>query len=89
MNKPPVITQDLPLSSLRPGQKGLITGIQDNNPDAIRLVELGFIPGEQVEVLMEAPLGDPVEVRIMGYLLCLRKKEASLVQVQLISLDTH
>lgn len=49
-----------------------------------RLIEMGVLPGVVVEVVRFAPLGDPMELRIRGTSLSLRKAEASCIEVQLI-----
>ncbi len=46
-----------------------------------RLLAMGFVPGTKIEVLRAAPFGDPVEYRVKGYCLSLRKDEAKLVSV--------
>jgi Fe2+ transport system protein FeoA len=46
-----------------------------------RLLEMGLIPGETIEVVRIAPLGDPLEVKIQGYFLSLRKSEAAGVEL--------
>ena len=43
---------------------------------------MGLTPGEKIEVIRFAPLGDPVEVKIRGYLLSLRREEAELIQIE-------
>ena len=47
-----------------------------------RIVEMGVLPGTRVKVLRFAPLGDPIEIEVMGYSLSLRKEEAKLVSVE-------
>lgn len=46
-----------------------------------RLLAMGFVPGSRVDVLRTAPLGDPIEYRVKGYCISLRKEEAKLVSV--------
>jgi ferrous iron transport protein A len=48
-----------------------------------RLLALGFVPGSVIEALRAAPLGDPVEYRIKGYCISLRKEDARLITVAL------
>jgi ferrous iron transport protein A len=40
-----------------------------------RLTELGFVPGTEVMVLRRAPLGDPIEIELRGYRVCLRRQD--------------
>ncbi len=49
-----------------------------------RLMELGFLPGRHLKVIRNAPLKDPIEIEIMGYLLAIRKSEAEYILVEKI-----
>ena len=69
------------LASLGPGQRGLISGYARDDAFTQRLMQLGLIEGADIEVLRCAPTGDPMEVRVMGYALSLRRVEAALVHV--------
>ena len=69
------------LSSLTRGQRGKIYDFIEESDTCARLEEMGVTPGESVEVVRYAPLGDPIEIRIRGYLLSLRKEEADLIKV--------
>ncbi|MCS6984235.1 MAG: ferrous iron transport protein A [Leptospiraceae bacterium] len=68
------------LSELALGEKGQISQIE-SSAIAPRLMELGFVPGEYVELKNKAPWGDPIEVSLLGYRLCLRRKDAEAVWV--------
>ena len=70
----------LPLNELEPGQTGVIQGYASAQPP-IRLLELGLLPGTEVEVIRLAPFGDPMDLRIRGYHLSLRKLEAAQILV--------
>ena len=72
------------LSSLEAGQKGTIVSIQDDEL-VLKLMEMGFTPGEDVVVEQIAPLGDPISVMIAGYQVSLRISEAEAVIVEFIS----
>ena len=69
-----------PLSSLPPGSSGTVTAVMVE--DKGRLLEMGLLPGTRIEVVRYAPLGDPVEIRIRGYNLSLRRHEAEQVWIQ-------
>lgn len=69
------------LSQLNPGQKGTIVSFTDSEM-AVKLMEMGCLPGEMVEVERFAPLGDPIAIRVAGYQLCLRKAEAAVIIIQ-------
>ena len=69
------------LSELQTGEKGVIVKIKGRGAFRKRIIEMGFIKGKTVEVILNAPLKDPVEYRIMDYEVSLRKSEASLIEV--------
>lgn len=69
------------LSELATSQKGTITRVHGSGAFRKRIMEMGFIRGKNVEVIRNAPLLDPVEYRIMGYNVSLRRQEAWLVEV--------
>ncbi|MFT7421311.1 MAG: ferrous iron transport protein A [Arcticibacterium sp.] len=70
------------LSDILPGQSVLVKGFEDEDL-SLKLMEMGFIPGAQVTVTIEAPLGCPVCVTIGGdYQVSLRKSEAATVLVE-------
>ena len=69
------------LSDMKVGQRGKIVGMYDYAPGIQRIQEMGVTAGETVEVVRYAPLGDPMEIRIRGYLLSLRREEARSIEV--------
>jgi ferrous iron transport protein A len=69
------------LGDQRPGYRGRIVGRADNGSVPWRLRELGFVPGTAVEVLRRGPLGDPVELELRGYRICLRRRDLTAVYV--------
>jgi Fe2+ transport system protein FeoA len=73
------------LEDLKIGEKGLITDLDGDQSIIQRLLEMGLTDGETVEVLRFAPLGDPLEIRVRGYNLSLRKREAAAVLIQKLS----
>ena len=76
------------LSDLRLGTSGRVVGLQEDTADdpiAKRLSNLGFVPGRTVTPLRRAPLGDPVVYRVADYELCLRRTEAHMVQVEVLT----
>lgn len=70
-----------PLTSLSPGAKGVVTEIRIPPEHRARLLEMGLLVGTPVELVRFAPLGDPVEIKMRGYNLSLRRHEAELVMV--------
>jgi len=73
------------LSDLKTGQRGVIVKVLGHGSFRKRIVEMGFIKGKSVEVLLNAPLQDPVKYKIMGYEISLRRDEARMIKV--ISVD--
>ena len=69
------------LSELTTGQKGVVVKVLGHGGFRKRIVEMGFIKGKVVEVLLNAPLKDPVKYKIMGYEISLRHDEASMIEV--------
>ena len=64
------------LADLAPAQEGRIRSIVGLDGLSQRLSEMGFTPGQAVRVVRFAPLGDPMQIRIRGFSLALRKNEA-------------
>ena len=69
------------LSELRTGEKGVIVKVLGHGGFRKRIVEMGFVEGKTVEVLLNAPLRDPVKYKIMGYEISLRHQEAEMIEV--------
>lgn len=69
------------LSALATGEKGIIAKVYGHGGFRKRIIEMGFIKGKQVEVLLNAPLRDPVKYKVMGYEVSLRHSEADLIEV--------
>ena len=65
------------------GKQAFIRGFVAESDTCERLEEMGLTPGEPVEIVRYAPLGDPIEIKIRGYLLSLRKEEAERIEVTL------
>ena len=70
-----------PLSALRSGARARIAVVSPERGEhlARRLADLGFVAGQEVEVVRRAPLGDPVVYLVADYEICLRKRDAALV----------
>ena len=69
------------LSELKTGEKGVIVKVHGHGGFRKRVVEMGFVRGKTVEVLLNAPLQDPVKYKVMGYEVSLRRQEAEMVEV--------
>jgi len=73
----------IPLSDLLPGRRARLVPSPDGEEIPRRLQDLGFVPDTPLEVVRRAPLGDPVEIEIRGYRLCLRLEQLTALRVLL------
>jgi ferrous iron transport protein A len=71
-----------PLTSLAAGSSAIVTEIKIPVETRSRLMEMGLLVGSPVELVRFAPLGDPVEIKVRGYHLTLRKHEAEQIWVR-------
>jgi Fe2+ transport system protein FeoA len=71
------------LSELKKGDRGKVVRISGGGGINQRLMDMGLIAGSEVEMQQVAPLGDPIEIRVKGYNLSLRKSEAASIDVEL------
>lgn len=69
------------LSELKTGEEGIIVKILGHGAFRKRVIEMGFVKGQSIKVLLNAPLRDPIKYSIMGYEVSLRRSEAHLVEV--------
>lgn len=69
------------LSEIKPGIKVVISAVEDDEL-LLKLMEMGFIPGETITIEQVAPLGDPISVSVAGYNLSLRLNEARNILVE-------
>ena len=72
-----------------PATRGRIAFVSGKGPIRKRLIEMGLTSDTPVEVVRVAPLGDPMEIKVRGYHLSLRKSEAEHVEVEVLGLDEH
>lgn len=71
-----------PLSHLLPGEKGIVSKVTGTGPIHRRMIDMGIVPGTTIKVEKFAPLGDPMEIKIKGFNLSLRKSEAAMIQIE-------
>ena len=69
------------LSELHTGERGVIVKVSGHGGFRKRIIEMGFVKGKTVEVLLNAPLHDPVKYKVMGYEVSLRHQEAAMIEV--------
>ena len=72
------------LAAMRVGAKGHVVSIDGVDSVSLRLMEMGLLEGEEIQLLAIAPLGDPLEIRLGDGRLSLRRTEAARVLVQLL-----
>ncbi len=75
------------LTNLPVGEKATVVCVHGSNAISKRLMEMGVVPGVLVRVIKSAPFGDPLEIRVRGYHLAMRKSEADAVEVQTAKLQ--
>jgi ferrous iron transport protein A len=69
------------LNDLRAGERGVIIDVDGQDAVAARLMEMGLLPGETVEMIGAAPMGDPIEYAVYGYRISLRSIESARVRI--------
>lgn len=69
------------LTNLPVGITAKVIAVNGNNAISKRLMEMGVVPGVSVRVVKSAPFGDPLEIRVRGYHLAMRKNEADAIEV--------
>jgi Fe2+ transport system protein FeoA len=70
------------LNELQPGQKGRVVKVTVSGETGRRLIEMGVTSGTMIEIEKVAPFGDPIDIKIKGYHLSLRKEEATGITVE-------
>ena len=70
------------LAQLSPGDRGKVVKVAGDPEASRRLMEMGLMRGTTVEVVRQAPLGDPLEVKVRGFMLTLRRAEAEHIEVE-------
>jgi ferrous iron transport protein A len=71
------------LDTLKPGDEAVVMNLEGEPADVERLMEMGLIAGTAIKVIKFAPLGDPIEIKMRGYHLSLRRAEAAGVLVEI------
>ena len=78
-------TSAITVADMKAGQTGMIASIDLPVPERQRLQQLGVLEGSDIEFVRTAPGGDPIEVRILGYSLSIRRTEARAIRVDDLS----
>jgi len=80
-----VVSHTLPFHLLKRGMLARVVAIHGADVDQKRLLEMGLTVGTQFKVVKVAPFGDPVEIDLRGYRLCLRKNETANFEIEAVS----
>ncbi len=75
------MSQIVKLATMKDGQKGIVEAVEGHGNIQHRLVDMGVVKGSHISVIKRAPLGDPIEVKVKGTELALRKAEAAMISV--------
>jgi ferrous iron transport protein A len=71
------------LGQFKPGEKGTVEKLTVLGPLRRRLLDMGITPGTEIIFKKVAPLGDPIEIRLRGYVLAIRRSEAEAVLMKM------
>ncbi len=72
------------LNEVSPGAMCSVVNVLLEGETGQRLLDMGFVPGTQIKVVRNAPLRDPIDISIKGYMLALRRSEAGKIEVSLL-----
>ena len=73
------------LSDLKIGQRAKVLGIHMDKPDVRRhLLDMGITKGTEILIKKVAPMGDPVDIELRGYELCIRKEEMKNIDIEVL-----
>ncbi|MGQ9365307.1 FeoA family protein [Azospirillum sp. ST 5-10] len=73
------------IGTMQPGDRGRVTGFEKGRRDyRQKLLAMGMVPGTEFSVTRVAPLGDPVEIRVRGFAMSLRRAEADALKVEVL-----
>jgi Fe2+ transport system protein FeoA len=74
------------IDDLKIGQSGTISAVGGEGPLRLRFLDMGLIPGTNVTLQKVAPMGDPIQIRIRGYELTIRREDAQKITLREVSL---
>ena len=77
------IETNMTLTHLPKGKDARVVAVNGESTVMRRLMEMGVIPGVGIRMIKSAPFGDPLEVRVRGYRLALRKNEADAIEISI------
>jgi len=68
-------------ADLKKGEKGTIMLIDETHPSARRILEVGFTPGQEIELITKSLFSDPIAFAVRGTLIAIRKNEAECIKL--------
>ena len=71
------------LETLEPGDNAIVVRVSGDGAVSRRMADMGLVPGRRLTLIRRAPLGDPIDISLMGYHLTLRRTEANRVIVEI------
>ncbi|MGI8812181.1 MAG: FeoA family protein [Pyrinomonadaceae bacterium] len=74
---------NMTLANLQKGKDARVIAVNGESTVMRRLMEMGVIPGVDIRMIKSAPFGDPLEVRVRGYRLALRRNEADAIEISI------
>lgn len=69
------------IETLQIGESAVILGLESNHPSCMRLMDLGFTPGQEITLMSVAPMRDPVALSLRGAIIAIRRKDASCIKI--------
>lgn len=78
------VSATMDFARVRKGMRARVLRVPDDLPNVKRLQEMGLVEGTEFKVVKVAPLGDPIEIDLRGYRLCLRKRETAGIDVEVL-----
>ena len=70
------------LAQMKMGEAGVVQKVNGSGNIKYRLIDMGIVKGSRVQVIKFAPLKDPIEIKVKGFTLALRKNEAAMIDVE-------
>jgi ferrous iron transport protein A len=74
-------TKNKTLANLLQGEKAKVSSVVGTDAVTRRLMEMGIVPGEMIRMIKAAPFGDPMEIKVRGYHLAVRRNEARMIEI--------
>lgn len=74
-------TENKTLANLLTGERAKVSSVVGTDAVTRRLMEMGIVPGEMIRVVKSAPFGDPMEIKVRGYHLAVRRNEARMIEI--------